>query len=202
MNIDTIIREVQTALKLTPDGKAGPVTWAAVYDKIVGKKAPDEHAPSITWPVDDRSETNIATLHPKVQSYARALILRAKDSGITIKIISGTRSYDEQAKLYAQGRTEPGKRVTNAGPGYSNHNFGLAFDIGVFSGNRYLEESPAYKAVGALGIELGLEWGGNWRSLQDEPHFQLRPQWAASLAESDMLAELRRRKVSNTDAFA
>ena len=58
-------------------------------------------------------------------------------------------------------------------------------------GRRYLDESPAYKAVGALGIKLGLEWGGNWKTIQDEPHFQLRPAWAREMSERDMLAELR-----------
>jgi len=62
-------------------------------------------------------------------------------------------------------------------------------------------DSPAYKAVGALGTELGLEWGGNWKKV-DEPHFQLRPAWAADLSESDMLAELRKRKDSGKNFFA
>jgi peptidoglycan L-alanyl-D-glutamate endopeptidase CwlK len=69
--------------------------------------------------------------------------------------------------------------VTDARGGYSNHNFGVAFDIGVFESGKYLDESPKYKAAGALGSDLGLEWGGNWKTIQDEPHFQLRPGWAS-----------------------
>lgn len=202
MNIDLMIREVQTALGLDRDGKAGPLTWAAIHGRIVGQKTPDEHAPSVTSTVDDRSEAVIATLHPTVRPYARALILRAKERGITIKVISGLRSYAEQAKLYAQGRTAPGPRVTNAGPGYSNHNFGIAFDVGVFSGGAYLGESPAYKAVGSMGVGLGLEWGGSWTTIQDEPHFQLRPSWASGLSERAMLAGLRERTDSGRDVFA
>jgi peptidoglycan L-alanyl-D-glutamate endopeptidase CwlK len=129
-----------------------------------------------------------------VQPYARALVTKAAQNGITIKVISGLRTYDEQNDLYAQGRTKPGNIVTNARGGYSNHNFGIAFDIGVFEGSSYKDESPKYKAVGALGTDLGLEWGGNWKTIQDEPHFQLRPNWAADLSEKDMLAELRDRK--------
>jgi peptidoglycan LD-endopeptidase CwlK len=41
---------------------------------------------------------------------------------------------------------------------------------------------------------MGLEWGGNWKSIQDEPHFQLRPHWAANVSEGEMLAALRSRK--------
>ena len=144
----------------------------------------------------------IATLLPHVRPYARALYFKARDNGIAINIISGTRTHAEQDALYAQGRTTGGEIVTNARGGYSNHNFGIAFDIGVFSGNRYLPESPLYKAVGALGMELGLEWGGNWTSIVDQPHFQLRPDWAAGLTERQMLAELRDRVAAGIDAFA
>lgn len=127
---------------------------------------------------------------------------KAAAVGITIKIISGLRSYEEQNALYAQGRTKPGNIVTNAKAGYSNHNFGIAFDIGVFEGTKYLGESPKYKVVGALGMELGLEWGGNWKTIKDEPHFQLRPQWAENLTEAKMLAELRSRVDNGLHAYA
>lgn len=145
--------------------------------------------------MDARSETTIATLQPEVRSYARALVLKAAAVGITIKVISGLRTYAEQDALYAKGRTKPGSVVTNARGGYSNHNFGIAFDIGVFRGTTYVPESPQYKAVGAIGVELGLEWGGNWTSIKDEPHFQLRPSWAKG-SEKEMLTELRERKSS------
>jgi peptidoglycan L-alanyl-D-glutamate endopeptidase CwlK len=128
---------------------------------------------------DPRSEKSISTLLPEVRPLARALVHKASALGIQIRVISGFRTYEEQAALYAQGRTTPGRVITNARPGYSNHNFGIAFDVGVFEGSRYLGESPKYKAVGALGMDIGLEWGGSWKTLVDEPHFQLRPDWAA-----------------------
>jgi hypothetical protein len=92
--------------------------------------------------------------------------------------------------------------VTNARGGFSNHNFGIAFDVGVFEGASYLGESPKYKAVGALGMDLGLEWGGNWKTFVDEPHFQLRPKWAGDMKERDMVAELRTRKDAGKGAYA
>lgn len=133
---------------------------------------------------------------------ARALVQKAAANGIQIKVLSGLRSYAEQDALYAQGRTASGNVVTNARGGYSNHNFGIAFDVGVFEGNRYLTSSPKYKAVGALGMDLGLEWGGSWKSIVDEPHFQLRPNWATDLPERTMLAELRNRLAAGTAVYA
>jgi len=126
------------------------------------------------------------------------LVHKAAAVGVTIKIISGLRTYEEQDTLYAQGRTINKDKdiVTNAKGGQSNHNFGIAFDIGVFEGTKYLKDSPKYKTVGILGVELGLEWGGNWKTIVDQPHFQLRPTWAKSITEKEMLAELRSRKES------
>ena len=194
MKTEAMIRAVQQTLGIEVDGKAGPQTWGAIYRHIVRPQASATVA--VTGPRDQanpRSERMIATLLPHVRPYARALYFKARDNGIAINIISGTRTHAEQDALYAQGRTTGGEIVTNARGGYSNHNFGIAFDIGVFSGNRYLPESPLYKAVGALGMELGLEWGGNWTSIVDQPHFQLRPAWASAMRDSAMLAELRRR---------
>jgi peptidoglycan L-alanyl-D-glutamate endopeptidase CwlK len=195
MKIEEMISAVQGVLGVAVDGRAGPETWSAIYQRIVTPAiAPTLQAPAIAA-VDPRSQQVIATLLPKVQPMARALVQKAALGGIRIKIISGFRTYEEQDALYAQGRTAPGPIVTNARAGYSNHNFGIAFDVGVFEGNRYLGESPKYKAVGVLGMDLGLEWGGNWKTMVDQPHFQLRPTWAAGMAMSEkgMLAELRSR---------
>ena len=206
MNIEEMIRAVQKELGVGVDGRAGPETWEAIYLRVTGKRpvagTTPKLPPAATQGVDARSEKTIATLQPEVRPYARALVLKAAAAGITIKVISGLRTYDEQNALHAQGRSKPGRIVTNARGGYSNHNFGIAFDIGIFDGAKYIPESPRYKAVGAMGVELGLEWGGNWTSIKDEPHFQLRPRWAAGRREKDMLAELRSRKASGRGFFA
>jgi peptidoglycan L-alanyl-D-glutamate endopeptidase CwlK len=199
VNVPDVIRAIQKALGIGVDGYAGPETWQAIYSRIVPNAQP---LTATSDKVDDRSEKVIATLLPEAQPYARALVTKAGADGITIKVISGLRTYDEQNDLYAQGRTKPGRIVTNARGGFSNHNFGIAFDVGVFEGSQYLDESPKYKAVGVLGTDLGLEWGGNWKTIQDEPHFQLRPKWAGDLSERDMLAELRSRKESGKAAYA
>ncbi len=202
MELSDMIRAVQGALNIQVDGRAGAETWGAIYAALV-KPTVDGVAPAVAISrVDPRSETNIATLQPQVQGLARALVQKAADNGITIKVLSGTRSYAEQDALYAKGRTAPGPKVTNARGGYSNHNFGIAFDIGVFSGGKFLTDSPKYKAVGVLGMELGLEWGGNWTSIVDQPHFQLRPSWAAGMSERSMLAELRDHQSKGLPVFA
>jgi len=137
---------------------------------------------------DLRSEGNIQSLQPKAQEIARKFLKQVNDKlggdDLVIKIISGTRTYAEQDALFAQGRTKfPGPVVTHARGGQSNHNFGVAWDIGIFDGGKYIPESPLYRKAGDIGKSLGLEWGGDWKSIQDEPHFQ-------AIAESK-LAQVR-----------
>lgn len=213
--LDPIIRDVQGKLGVFVDGNAGPVTWNAIHESIAGNTVGTKATATDAIPsgiagkkADSRSEGNIETLHVCVRPYARSLVEKAAGREIIIKVISGMRTYAEQDALYAQGRTKPGDKVTNARAGHSNHNFGIAFDVGLFSGNadpekakKYVSSSPVYKAVGALGMELGLEWGGSWTSIVDEPHFQLRPDWARKMSEREMLAELRRRKERGQDYF-
>ena len=201
MRIEEMISAVQSKLGVEVDGRPGPETWGAIYERIVGPTTKAAAASDIA-PADSRSEKIISTLLPEVQPMARALVQKAALGGIKIKIISGLRTYAEQDALYAQGRTAPGKIVTKARGGYSNHNFGIAFDIGVFEGNSYLDDSPKYKAVGVIGMDLGLEWGGSWKTIVDQPHFQLRPAWAADMTETQMLAELRNRVAEGHSAYA
>ncbi|MFJ5622021.1 M15 family metallopeptidase [Peribacillus loiseleuriae] len=63
-----------------------------------------------------------------VKESALEVIKLAYTECIYVQIPDGYRSIAEQDKLYAQGRTAPGKVVTNAKGGQSNHNYGLAVD--------------------------------------------------------------------------
>ena len=145
--------------------------------------------------IDQRSAKNIATLHPEVAKLATKLVEQATAAGISVKVISGLRTYAEQDAIYAQGRSKPGKVVTNARGGYSIHNFGCAFDVGIFSkdGTEYFGEHADYAKVGKLGETLGLEWGGHWQFV-DEPHFQL--------TKGNSLAEMRSAKSASKDVLA
>lgn len=202
MTLEEMVRAVQKKLGVEADGRPGTETWGAIYAHIVKPKIGGVEPAVAISEVDPRSEKNIATLRPEVQPIARALVHKAAQAGIQIKILSALRSYEEQEALYAQGRTTTGAKVTNARGGYSNHNFGIAFDIGIFEGTKYLGESPKYKAVGALGMDLGLEWGGNWKTIVDQPHFQLRPSWANGMTEKNMLAALRDRTATGAPVYA
>ncbi|WP_082131139.1 LysM peptidoglycan-binding domain-containing protein [Geobacillus sp. T6] len=122
----------------------------------------------------ERAEKKLVGVHPLVATKARQLIERAYREGINVIITQGLRTVEEQNELYAQGRTKPGKIVTNAKGGYSYHNYGLAFDFAVLNddGSVNWKVDEQWKRVGAIGKSLGLEWGGDWDSFKDYPHFQ------------------------------
>jgi peptidoglycan L-alanyl-D-glutamate endopeptidase CwlK len=136
---------------------------------------------------DARSEGNIITLAPKAQVAARQFLKVAKDNNLDIRIISGTRTYAEQNVLYSQGRTKTGSIVTYAKGGQSNHNFGIAWDIGIFNAQQgYIKTDANYVAFGTIvmGLFTNIEWGGNWHPNKDFPHYQLK-------AVSDSVATIR-----------
>jgi peptidoglycan L-alanyl-D-glutamate endopeptidase CwlK len=96
-------------------------------------------------------------------------------AGVALLITQGLRTWEEQDALFAQGRTTPGNIVTNAHGGESWHNFGLAFDILVLDSVGKADwdtHHPGWMRAAALGKSLGLEWGGDWTTFKDLPHFQ------------------------------
>lgn len=158
------------------DGLSGPATAAALAE--VSHRSIEIAVRLGRF--DERSEANIVTLHLAAQDVARVMLNSLKDKmgpGIVVKVISGTRTYAEQDALYAKGRTADGSIVTKARGGESNHNFGIAWDIGIFDHGSYLGESQLYAVAAKIAISAagrdGFEWGGNWVTMKDMPHFQL-----------------------------
>lgn len=151
--------------KWSADVEAAEQAFLARYEEIKGKLGQ----------FDARTESNIATLIPQAQIKAREFMNAVKGQSLTYRIISGTRTYAEQDALFAK---KP--RVTKARGGQSNHNFGIAWDVGIFGNGKYYEgntkkEDKAYVDLGALikAKVSGLEWGGDWKSFVDKPHYQL-----------------------------
>lgn len=93
------------------------------------------------------------------------------------------RSNEEQARLYAQGRTAPGPEVTKAKPGQSKHNSlpSEAFDIAFKNSDGGLDWSEyLFKDFAEIVKPLGVKWGGDfgWKPGEgwDKPHFeQMKP---------------------------
>lgn len=128
-------------------------------------------------------------LNPIVRKLALRFVDCCKTKGIDILVTSTYRDNESQALLYAQGRTVPGKKVTNAKAGQSWHNWRAAFDIvplrnGKPVWNTTGDDLKLWQQVGAIGVACGLEWAGNWERFKEFPHFQ----YTAGLTLDDMQA--------------
>lgn len=114
-----------------------------------------------------RSESRLMGVHPALQSVVRrALAL----STVDFAVLEGIRTPERQAELMKAGASQTLK---------SRHLTGHAVDLGAIVAGEVRWDWPLYdqiaKAMKQAASELGtpLEWGGDWTSLKDGPHFQL-----------------------------
>lgn len=148
--------------------------------------------------MDKLTLERIELLHPLLRDEAKQIyseICTALTGRAMCRFAYTLRTFDEQAALYAKGRTQlfdkNGKRigiVTNAKAGQSYHNYGLAVDFclvkDVNGDGNYETASwetnidfdkdgkPDWMEVVAIFKNHGWEWGGDFKSIKDTPHFQ------------------------------
>jgi len=113
-------------------------------------------------------------LIPPARARVQAFLDAAKKQGIDLLVTSTYRDNESQTALYAQGRTAPGKIVTNAKAGQSFHNYRCAVDVvPIVAGKPAWDtKNPVWQEVGRLGKAAGLEWAGDWKRFKEYPHFQ------------------------------
>ena len=127
---------------------------------------------------------SLLDLHPEVRWRAKNLKQSAQLISIPIVIHFTLRTSQEQNALFEQGRGKPGPMVTNVRGGFSYHNYGLAFDFAMLKPGQTIDwnvktdinadEIPDYEQVGELGEDLGLQWGGRFKSIRgDVGHLQM-----------------------------
>lgn len=124
--------------------------------------------------MDNISELRLSevcpTLASKIGQLSDALIAQ----GTAIRVTDGLRSWNKQSQLYQQGRSTPGKIVTNAPPGFSWHEFGLAVDLVPMDPlPDWNEAHPVWQIMIAAAKSIGLYSGSQFVHIKDEPHVQL-----------------------------
>lgn len=128
---------------------------------------------------------SLTDLEESTRKRAFFFLESAADAGIVLLVTCTLRTADDQRRLFAQGRTAPGRIVTHAPPGASLHE-ARAGEVGA----RALDVVPLvlgkpvwgtsgadgelWARVGALGEAAGLEWAGRWKTFREFPHFQYR----------------------------
>lgn len=172
-------REILTELQGKPMGSSITFTSAGVsyigvleyhYDDRRGK----HKGVTVYRKKSDGVAGKIAQLDSRFQPMAKQFLQKCSAEGIELIVGEAYRSMDRQAELYAQGRETEGKIVTNAKPGDSMHNYGLAFDIAPTTDGKVDWNKPPewWNRIGQIGKEAGMKWGGDFTGLNDKPHFQ------------------------------
>jgi peptidoglycan L-alanyl-D-glutamate endopeptidase CwlK len=128
--------------------------------------------------METQSIAQLQTLHPYIRVKAIDAYnecVQATPIGVHPYITEGLRSFERSTTLYAQGRTKPGEIVTNAKAGQSWHNYGLAFDFVIQRNGKY-DWTVGHDWLVCVNIfkAHGFSWGGDFKSIKDYPHFEMR----------------------------
>ncbi|WP_372826548.1 M15 family metallopeptidase [Polaromonas sp.] len=155
-----------------------------------------------------KNSRSLDDLEPETRVRVQSMLARcAADpwfnvNGVTVLVTSTLRDAESQDALYAQGRTKPGKIVTNAQAWHSWHNFACAVDVvplrnGIAvwgtkgdgidddQSDDHTDDLEVWERVAAYGEGAGLEWAGRWRSFKEYAHFQ----YTGGLSMADMRAQ-------------
>lgn len=122
---------------------------------------------------------DIEALHPELIVLCHQFLQKCKEAGLEVRVTQSFRTKAEQTEIYNKGRTAASKAkgekiVTKCKYPDSPHCWGCAFDIVVIvDGKANWARTDLYKKAGQIGKSLGLQWGGDFKSFVDMPHFEL-----------------------------
>lgn len=121
----------------------------------------------MSFRLSQKSLDRLSGVHPDLV----AVVKRALEiSEVDFAVLEGVRSKTRQAQLFKEKAT----KTMN-----SRHITGHAVDLGAWVDGEVRWDWPLYhqiaKAMKAAATELNIpiEWGGDWRTFKDGPHFQL-----------------------------
>jgi len=145
---------------LTPDGKVGKAT-AGRIGLHTGLEVSDEFA------LNDASKKRLKGIHPDLVKVVEHAI---RISTIQFQVGEGLRTAARQKELMASGATQ----TLN-----SRHLTGHAVDLFAYPDGKlswdwkyYYQIEEAVKQA-AKELKVSIEWGGDWKSFKDGPHWQL-----------------------------
>lgn len=117
--------------------------------------------------LNDKSLKLLGQVHPDLK---KIVLQCAKTSQMDFIVTEGRRTLARQKELRAAGASQTLR---------SRHLTGHAVDLAVKVGGKVRWDWPLYSALakemkaaaGKVGVPV--EWGGDWKSLKDGPHYQL-----------------------------
>lgn len=121
----------------------------------------------MTFILSNASRNKMKGVHPDlVRVVERAIQM----TSIDFKVLEGLRTIERQKQLMAIGATRTMK---------SRHITGHAVDLCALLNGQVRWDWPLYNQIAqamkgaAAELEIPIEWGGDWKTFKDGPHFQL-----------------------------
>lgn len=121
----------------------------------------------MTFVLGAKSLERLKGVHPDLVAVVRRAIALTE---IDFTVTEGLRTVERQRELVKAGASQTMK---------SRHITGHAVDLAALVGGEVRWDWPLYAKLAtamkaaALQINVPIEWGGDWKSLKDGPHFQL-----------------------------
>ena len=119
------------------------------------------------YSLSDKSKKRLEGVHPDL---VRVIEEAIKESPYDFSITQGLRTLEQQQALFNAGKSQTMR---------SRHLSGHAVDIAVIDNGTVTWDFDKYKAVAdhikavAKLNDIPINWGGDWRSFKDGPHFEL-----------------------------
>lgn len=121
----------------------------------------------MTYELSKRSKDRLSGVHPDL---VRVVEKAISISDIDFTVLEGVRSIARQEQLVKSGASQTMR---------SRHITGHAVDLGAYVAGQVRWDWPLYhkvadamkKAASEVGVPI--EWGGDWTTFKDGPHFQL-----------------------------
>ena len=121
----------------------------------------------MSFDLSTKSRERLKGVHPDL---VRVVERAAELSAIEFVVTEGLRSEARQRELLKSGASRTMK---------SRHLTGHAVDLAAMVGDEIRWDWPLYHRLAsamkgaALSLGVKIEWGGDWRTFKDGPHFQL-----------------------------
>lgn len=121
----------------------------------------------MTYELSKRSKDRLSGVHPDL---VRVVEKAISISDIDFTVLEGVRSIARQEQLVKSGASQTMR---------SRHLTGHAVDLGAYVGGQVRWDWPLYYKIAdaikkaAAELNVPIEWGGDWKTFKDGPHFQL-----------------------------
>jgi peptidoglycan LD-endopeptidase CwlK len=121
----------------------------------------------MTYELSKRSKDRLSGVHPDL---VRVVEKAISISDIDFTVLEGVRSIARQEQLVKSGASQTMR---------SRHITGHAVDLGAYVAGQVRWDWPLYHKLAdtmkqaAAECNVPIEWGGDWTSFKDGPHFQL-----------------------------